>query len=110
MRGLLDSLLEIRLADAVDIVLVTFLVYAAHRLDPAHAGRRWSRAGSSSWAALYIAARSFGLQLTAWLLQGFFAIFLIIVVVIFQEELRQLFERLALFRCAAASTCSSRPT
>lgn len=96
MRGLLDSLLEIRLADAVDIVLVTFLVYA---------GIVWIRrtqaglvaGGIVILAGLYIAARSIGLQLTAWLLQGFFAIFLIIVVVIFQEELRQLFERLALF-------------
>lgn len=96
MRGWLDSLLEIRIADAVDILLVTFLVYT---------GIVWIRrtraalvaGGIVILAALYIAARSFGLQLTAWLLQGFFAIFLIIVVVIFQEELRQLFERLALF-------------
>src|SRR5215468_2177787 len=48
--------------------------------------------------ALYIAARAFDLRLTTWLLQGFFAIFLVVVVVIFQEELRQLFERLATWR------------
>src|SRR5215468_12435184 len=47
--------------------------------------------------ALYIAARAFDLRLTTWLLQGFFAVFLVIIVVIFQEELRQLFERLALW-------------
>jgi DNA integrity scanning protein DisA with diadenylate cyclase activity len=47
--------------------------------------------------ARYIAARGFDLRLTTWLLQGFFAVFLVIVVVIFQEELRQLFERLALW-------------
>src|SRR5215468_9877480 len=47
--------------------------------------------------ALYIAARAFDLRLTTGLLQGFFAVFLVIVVVIFQEELRQLFERLALW-------------
>ncbi|MBM4246746.1 MAG: diadenylate cyclase [Deltaproteobacteria bacterium] len=96
MRGLLDSLLEIRLADAIDILLVTSLVYA---------GIVWIRRTQAGLVAggivilggLYIAAQSIGLQLTAWLLQGFFAIFLIIVVVIFQEELRQLFERLALF-------------
>ncbi len=96
MRGLLDSLLEVRLADALDILLVTSLVYA---------GIVWIRrtqaglvaGGIVILAGLFIAARSIGLQLTAWILQGFFAIFLIIVVVIFQEELRQLFERLALF-------------
>lgn len=96
MRGLLDSLLEIRFADAIDILLVTSLVYA---------GIVWIRRTQAGLVAggivilggLYIAAQSVGLQLTAWLLQGFFAIFLIIIVVIFQEELRQLFERLALF-------------
>jgi uncharacterized protein (TIGR00159 family) len=96
MRGLLDSLVEIRLADAIDILVVTLLVYA---------GIVWIRRTQAGLVAggililggLYIAASSIGLQLTAWLLQGFFAIFLIIVVVIFQEELRQLFERLALF-------------
>jgi uncharacterized protein (TIGR00159 family) len=96
MRGLLDSLLEVRLADAIDILLVTSLVYA---------GIVWIRRTQAGLVAggivilggLYIAAQSVGLQLTAWLLQGFFAIFLIIIVVIFQEELRQLFERLALF-------------
>ena len=30
MRGLLDSLLEIRFADAIDILLVTSLVYAGY--------------------------------------------------------------------------------
>ena len=48
-------------------------------------------------AAIYIFARYLDLQLTAWLFQGFFAIFLIIIVVIFQEELRQIFERIAVW-------------
>lgn len=93
---LIDSLLEIRFADAVDILLVTFMLYTAvvwiRRTQAALVA-----GGIVILAGLYIAARSIGLQLTAWLLQGFFAVFLIILVVIFQEELRQLFERLALF-------------
>jgi len=48
-------------------------------------------------SVVYIVARALGLQLTAWMLQGFFAIFVVIVVVIFQEELRQLFERIAMW-------------
>ncbi|HEX9879246.1 MAG TPA: diadenylate cyclase, partial [Candidatus Binatia bacterium] len=44
-----------------------------------------------------IFARQLDLQLTTWILQGFFAIFLIIIVVIFQEELRQIFERIAIW-------------
>ena len=51
-------------------------------------------------AAIYILARYLDLQLTAWLFQGFFAIFLIIIVVIFQEELRQIFERIAVWSLA----------
>jgi diadenylate cyclase len=47
--------------------------------------------------AFSILARAMDLRLTAWLFQGFFAIFLVIIVVIFQEELRQLFERVALW-------------
>jgi uncharacterized protein (TIGR00159 family) len=47
--------------------------------------------------AFYLGARAAGLQLTAWIFQGFFAIFLIVIVVIFQEELRQLFERVAMW-------------
>jgi diadenylate cyclase len=35
--------------------------------------------------------------MVAWVFQGFFAIFLIMIVVIFQEELRQFFERIAVW-------------
>lgn len=49
--------------------------------------------GIFNLAVIYIVARYFDLQLTAWIFHGFFAIFLIIMVVIFQEEFRQIFER-----------------
>src|ERR687886_3085479 len=50
--------------------------------------------------AIYIVARYLDLQMTAWIFQGFFAIFLIMIVVIFQEELRQFFERIAVWSLA----------
>jgi diadenylate cyclase len=59
-------------------------------------------------AAIYILARYLDLQLTAWLFQGFFAIFLIIIVVIFQEELRQIFERIAVWSLAPSGAPSLR--
>ena len=59
-------------------------------------------------AAIYILARYLDLQLTAWLFQGFFAIFLIIIVVIFQEELRQIFERIAVWSLAPTGVPSLR--
>jgi diadenylate cyclase len=49
---------------------------------------------------IYIIARYLDLQMTAWVFQGFFAIFLIMIVVIFQEELRQFFERIAVWSLA----------
>jgi diadenylate cyclase len=92
----LRPFLEMRVADIVDILVVTSFAYTMIAL------LRRTRAafvaiGILILGVVYIVARGFGLQLTAWMLQGFFAIFLVIVVVIFQEELRQLFERLALW-------------
>jgi diadenylate cyclase len=90
---------NIGVADIIDILVVTVLLYTAT------AWLRQTRAafvirGIFVLAAVYIIARYLDLQLTAWLFQGFFAIFLIIIVVIFQEELRQIFERIAVWSLA----------
>ena len=90
---------NIGVADVIDILVVTVLLYTAT------AWLRETRAafvirGIFVLAAVYIVARYLDLQLTAWLFQGFFAIFLIIIVVIFQEELRQIFERIAVWSLA----------
>ncbi len=50
-------------------------------------------AGIVSVAALYLAAVKLNLTLTVTLLQGFFAVILVALVVIFQEDLRYFFER-----------------
>ena len=90
---------NIGVADVIDILVVTVLLYTA---------TAWLRQTQAAFvirgifvlAAVYIVARYLDLQLTAWLFQGFFAIFLIIIVVIFQEELRQIFERIAVWSLA----------
>ncbi|GIW39666.1 MAG: adenylate cyclase [Candidatus Binatia bacterium] len=92
----LAPFLEIRAADVLDILFVTFL------LSSAIAWIRRTKAGLAATGILilgvvYLLARALGLQLTAWIFQGFFAVFVIMAVVIFQEELRQFFERLAVF-------------
>jgi len=46
-------------------------------------------------AGVYIVAREFNLLLTATVFRGFFAVILVAVIVIFQEELRQFFEQVA---------------
>ncbi len=96
MRQFLSPFLEIGLADIIDIVIVTALVTAILTLvRRTHAG--FVAIGILIVAALYVVARALNLQLTAWIFQGFFAVFLVIVVVVFQEELRQLFERIAVW-------------
>jgi diadenylate cyclase len=92
---------DIGLADVFDIAFVTVLLYVAFV---------WVRQTQAFFVAIgfvilgiiYIVAKSFDLQLTAWIFQGFFAIFLVIVVVIFQEELRQIFERIAVWSLGRA--------
>lgn len=96
MSQILAPFVQMRLVDVVDIVLVTAIVYT---------GLVWLRrtqawlvaAGMLILGAFYVVARTLELQLTAWIFQGFFAVFLIMIVVIFQEELRQLFEQVAVW-------------
>ena len=99
--------LNIGIADVVDILVVAVLLYTAT------AWLKQTRAafiirGIFVLAAIYIVARYLDLQLTAWLFQGFFAIFLIIIVVIFQEELRQIFERIAVWSLTSKNAPSLR--
>lgn len=99
---MLAPFLNISIPDVIDILFVAVLLYTAT------AFLKQTRAafiirGIFILAAIYILARYLDLQLTAWLFQGFFAIFLIIIVVIFQEELRQIFERIAVWSLAGKS-------
>jgi uncharacterized protein (TIGR00159 family) len=96
---MLQPFMNIGIADLIDILVVAVLLYTAT------AFLKQTRAafvirGIFILAAIYILARYLDLQLTAWIFQGFFAIFLIIIVVIFQEELRQIFERIAVWSLA----------
>lgn len=96
LDALAAQLREITLADVVDIALVaTFLYSAIVVLRRTQA--RLVAGGILVLVGLFIVARALDLRLTTGLLQGFFAVFLIVLVVVFQEELRQAFERLALW-------------
>lgn len=96
LETVLKLIPELKIVDLIDIALVTTFFYSAIVLVR-RTQARLVAIGILFLGALYVAARAFDLRLTSWLLQGFFAVFLVIVVVIFQEELRQLFERLALW-------------
>ena len=91
---MLNSLLEIGFADVVDVVVVGLMLWALIA---------WSRRvranlallGLAFLGAFYLIALQLELRLTAWLFQGFFAVVVILLVVVFQEDLRRLFEQIA---------------
>ncbi len=91
-----NPLPTITVAEIIDIICVAILLYTAmvwaRRTRAAFVVR-----GMLILGAVYIVARYLDLQMVAWIFQGFFAVFLIMIVVIFQEELRQLFERIAVW-------------
>lgn len=53
---------------------------------------RWALLGIAMLGASYLLARQLGLTLTAWILQGSVVVFVIVLVVVFQEDLRRLVE------------------
>jgi uncharacterized protein (TIGR00159 family) len=96
-RGdVLPTLAELRLSDLVDIAIVATLIWV---------GIAWLRAsrarmgvlGLSAIAALFLLARGLNLELTTLLLQGFFAVAALVLVVVFQDDLRRLFEGIAVW-------------
>lgn len=81
-------------ADVLDMAVVACFIYIILRWF------EWTKAafvarGILILTALYLIARQMNMVLTTWLFHGFFAIILIALVVIFQEEIRHFFERLA---------------
>jgi uncharacterized protein (TIGR00159 family) len=86
-----------RFVDAVDILLVSAFLYAA--LDWFQ--RTTSRGvliGMAALAVVYFAARSLDMYLTSLAFHTTFAVLLFGLVVVFQEDLRRLLERVAHFR------------
>ena len=88
------TLQEIALADFVDIAVVGVLFWGllawTRRMRA-----RMSLVGLAFLGAFYLLAQRFELQLTAWIFQGFFAVLVVLLVVVFQDDLRRLFEQIA---------------
>lgn len=83
-----------RIADAFDIALISLLLYALLIWFRTTASRSLAIA-ISALAILYLAARVFDLYLTSLVFHAAFAAVLVVLVVVFQEDLRRLLERLA---------------
>ena len=95
----------IGLTDVVDVALVAMMLWAALSwLRRARA--RLALGGVAIAAAAFLVARQLELQMTVWILQGFFAVLVVVLAVVFQEDLRRLFEQIAVWgmrRKAAAA-------
>jgi DNA integrity scanning protein DisA with diadenylate cyclase activity len=95
-ENILNPFVSITFGEFVDIVFVAILLYTAivwaQRTRAVFVVR-----GILILGAIFLAARYLDLQMTAWVFQGFFAVLVIVIVVIFQEELRQVFERIAVW-------------
>ncbi|MCU0669208.1 MAG: diadenylate cyclase [Myxococcota bacterium] len=87
---------EFRITDVVDVAIVAFMLWATLAwLRRARA--RIALAGVAIAAGAYLLARQLELSMTVWILQGFFAVLVIVLVVVFQEDLRRLFEQIAIW-------------
>ena len=84
------------LADILDIAAVAVLIYGL---------LAWFKQTKTAFVAMgllvlavvYTFARIMGMSMTVWIFQGFFAVFIVAIVIIFQEELRHIFERIAVW-------------
>jgi uncharacterized protein (TIGR00159 family) len=94
MNNLLGLIEAFRIQDFFDILIIATLIYVV-LIWFKDTASRFVFAGISLLGVVYIFARLFHLYLTSLVLQGFFAILLIALVVIFQEDIRRFFERLA---------------
>jgi len=86
----------IRLADLFDMALISIMIYVVLIWFKATASR-FVLLGIVILGLIYVGARFFHMYLSAVVLQGFFSILLIALVVIFQEELRRFFERISIW-------------
>ncbi|MBN2538539.1 MAG: diadenylate cyclase [Deltaproteobacteria bacterium] len=87
----------IRFPDLLDITIIAIFSYIALIWFKKTASR-FVLIGIFILAAIYAVARVFHLYITEYVLQGFFAILVFALIIIFQEDLRRFFERLATWR------------
>jgi uncharacterized protein (TIGR00159 family) len=90
------GLKHIGMADVLDMVLVGALVYGL-LLWFKRTRAAFVALGLLLLAAVYTVAFLAGMYMTVRIFQGFFAVFIVAVIIIFQEEIRSMFERIAVW-------------
>ncbi|MBI4371491.1 MAG: DNA integrity scanning protein DisA nucleotide-binding domain protein [Elusimicrobia bacterium] len=94
--AMLSNLRHAVAADVLDMALVGALIYAL-LLWFKRTRAAFVAIGLFLLALVYALAYLSGMHMTVGLFQGFFAVFIVAVIVIFQEEIRSAFERLAVW-------------
>lgn len=89
---MIDLLRDIGLLDLIDIGVVAALAWVGLRLVRRTRARP-ALLGLATLGAIYLAARQLGLGLTAAIFQAFFAVLVLVLVVVFQDDLRRIFEQ-----------------
>ena len=95
LNSILTMVKSIRIQDVLDVTIIALMIFAALTWFKTRASR-FVLIGITLIGGVYLAARFFDLYLTTIVLQSFFAISIFVLVVIFQEDLRGFFERLAM--------------
>lgn len=103
---MLPSFTELRVVDVLDIVIVSGLCWFAI-VWIREARARVALGGMAAIALLFWAAHALDLRLTTSLLQGFIALSALVLVVVFQDDLRRFFEGITLW---ALRTGTPRPS
>lgn len=97
-----------RFVDAIDVLLVSAFLYTA-LLWFQRTASRGILVGVASLAIVYFLSRSLDMYLTSLAFHTSFAVLLFILVVVFQEDLRRLLERVASFRTITVNRTSTLP-
>ena len=88
-----ETLQSLTFLDLADMAMVAALLWSAMVLLR-RTRARVALIGLAILGVVYLFARQIGLRVTAGILQGFFAVLIIVVVVVFQEDLRRFFEQI----------------
>ncbi|HSA60213.1 MAG TPA: diadenylate cyclase [bacterium] len=100
---------EIGVAGFVDIAFMSMILYAVFVWFKRRRAF-FVLAGIAIVGLVYLLAHEFGLILTSFVLQSFFAVILIAVIIIFQEELKYFFEQVAVWSLNRKFRGSSAPS
>ncbi len=93
---IVDIAREVGISGFLDIAFITIFIYAILVLFK-QSKARFIITGILILSVVYLIARQLNLALTTSLLQAFFAVILLALIIIFQEEIRRLFEHIALW-------------